>query len=75
MSQRLLDVLRSPGAYGSAAAAHAAGWRWHASPNHGSNSHAHRWWPPQAAVDAVLGAGAKLPIGTYKALEVLEASV
>ena len=75
MSQRLLDVLRSPGAYGSAAAAHAAGWRWHASPNHGSNSHAHRWWPPQAAVDAVLGPDAKLPIGTYKALEVLEASV
>ena len=75
MSQRLLDVLRSPGAYGSAAAAHAAGWRWHAAPNHGSNSHAHRWWPPQAAVDAVLGPGAKLPIGTYKALEVLEATV
>ena len=75
MSQRLLDVLRSPGAYGSAAAAHAAGWRWHAAPNHGSNSHAHRWWPPQAAVDAVLGPDAKLPIGTYKALEVLEATV
>ena len=72
MSQRLLDTLASPGAYGSHAAAHASGWRWHASPNHGQRSHAHQWWPPQAAVDAH-APGAKLPLGTYKAFDVLDA--
>ena len=73
MSQRVLDVLASPGAYGSHLAAHEAGWRWHASPNHGQSSHAHQWWPPQAAVEVHMGDGAKLPIGTYKALAVLDA--
>ena len=71
MSQRMLDVLASPGAYGSHAAAHAAGWRWNASPNHGQGSHAHQWWPPQAVVEEQRLV--KLPLGTYKALEVLDA--
>ena len=66
----MLDLLASPGAYGSHAAAHAAGWRWNASPNHGQSSHAHQWWPPQAAVEAM--AGAKLPLGTCKALALID---
>ena len=70
LSQRMLDLLASPGAYGSHAAAHAAGWRWNASPNHGQSSHAHQWWPPQAAVEAM--AGAKLPLGTCKALALID---
>ena len=73
MSQRVLDMLCSPGAYGSAAAAQAAGWRWNAQPNHGQRSHAHQWWPPQAVIDELLPAGTKLPIGTYKAYELLDA--
>ena len=68
MSQRMLNVLASPGAYGSHAAAAAAGWRWHASPNHGQGSHAHQWWPPQQLVPE----GAKLPLGTYAALALIE---
>jgi hypothetical protein len=71
MSQRLLDVLAH--AYGSHRAAHTAGWRWYASPNHGQSSHAHKWWPPQSAVQAHLAPGTKLPIGTYKAFDVIEA--
>ena len=71
MSQRLLNVLASPGAYGSHAAAHAAGWRWYASPNHGQGSHAHQWWPPQEVVEEQRLD--KLPLGTYKALDVIEA--
>jgi ribosomal protein L37AE/L43A len=72
MSQRLLDVLASAGAYGSHREAHAAGWRWNASPNHGQSSHAHQWWPPQKAVQEHL-AGVKLPLGTYKAFDVVNA--
>ena len=72
-SQKMINILCSPGAYGSAAGAHAAGRRWNAQPNHGSASHAHQWWPPQAACDDVLPAGTKLPIGTYKALELVDA--
>ena len=68
MSQRLLDMIASPGAYGSHAAAHAAGWRWNASPNHDQSSHAHQWWPPQAAVYK----DEKLPLGTYAAIRVIE---
>ena len=74
MSQKVLDVLSSPGAYGSHAAAHAAGWRWLATPNgpHPQRSHCHQWWPPQAVIDDHLEKGAKLPLGTYAAMEVLE---
>ena len=72
MSQRMLDVLASPAAYGSHAAAHAAGWRWNASPNHGQGSHTHQWWPPQAVVEAQAGAKLTLPLGTYKALALIE---
>ena len=72
MSQRMLDVLASPTAYGSHAAAHAAGWRWNASPNHGQGSHTHQWWPPQAVVEAQAGAKLTLPLGTYKALALIE---
>ena len=68
MSQRMLDMLASPRAYGSHRGAHAAGWRWNASPNHGASSHAHQWWPPQAA----LAEGAKLPLGTMAALALLD---
>jgi len=68
MTQRVLDILSSPGAYGSHAAAHAAGWRWNARPNHGQSSHAHEWWPPEAAVPQA----AKMPLGTYAALDVIE---
>ena len=73
MSQRLLNVLAAPGAYGSHHAAHAAGWRWYATPNHGSDSHAHKWWPPEAAVQAHVPAGTKLPLGTYAAFDVVDA--
>ena len=72
-SQQLLDALASPGAYGSHSAAHAAGWRWYASPNRNQRSHTHQWWPPQAAIDEHLAEGEKLPIGTLKAFEVLDA--
>ena len=73
MSQKVLDVLSSSGAYGSHAAAHAAGWRWLATPNgpHPQRSHCHQWWPPQAVIDDYLE-GAKLPLGTYAAMGVLE---
>ena len=30
-----------------------------------------RWWPPQAVIDELLPTGTKLPIGTYKAYELL----
>ena len=73
LSQRLLDALGSDGAYGSHAAAHAAGWRWDAAPNRNQRSHTHQWWPPQAAVDTHLGEEATLPLGTHRAMEVLEA--
>ena len=74
MSQKVLDVLSSSGAYGSHAAAHAAGWRWLATPNgpHPQRSHCHQWWPPQAVIDDHLEEGAKLPLGTYAAMGVLE---
>ena len=73
MSQKLLDVLRSPGAYGSAFRAHAAGWRWNAKPNHGkTRSHAHQWWPPQAAIDELLPPGTALPLGTFAAFDLVE---
>lgn len=72
MSQRVLDMLSSPAAYGSHHAAHAAGWRWNASPNHGQSSHAHQWWPPQEAVDRLLPAATRLPLGTYKALALID---
>ena len=73
LSQRMLDLLASPAAYGSHAAAHAAGWRWNASPNHGQGSHTHQWWPPQAAVEAGAAAAmAKLPLGTCKALALID---
>ena len=71
-SQKLLDMLSSPGGYGSMSAAHEAGWRWNASPNHGSSSHAHQWWPPQTAIDELLPLDVKLPLGTNKALALLD---
>ena len=72
-SQKLLDVLSSDGAYGSPAAAHAAGWRWHMTPNHGSSSHAHKWWPPQSIIDEIMPGKTKLPLGTNAALHLLDA--
>lgn len=54
-------------AYGGYDAAVRAGWRWHASPNHGSDSHNHAWWPPQSLLDAAARDGGtvlKLPLGT-----------
>ena len=73
MSQKLLDALASPHAYGSHREAHAAGWRWNPSPNRNQRSHNHQWWPPQSAIDEHLEEDARLPIGTMKAFEVLEA--
>ena len=75
-SQKVLDALASPGAYGSHAAAHAAGWRWHAAPNHNSNSHNHKWWPPQAVVERMdedgMGMGTvKMPLGSNAVLALL----
>ena len=70
-SQKVLDILASPGGYGSMRAAHEAGWRWNASPNHGSSSHQHQWWPPQQLVEELLPTGAKLPLGTNAALALL----
>ena len=72
-SQKVLDALASTGAYGSHAGAHAAGWRWYARPNHGSNSHTHQWWPPQDVMDRVAeadgGVAEPLPMGTNKVLQ------
>lgn len=73
-SQKLLNLFLADGAYGSHAAAHSAGWRWHARPNHGSSmSHQHKWWPPQAVVEALLPANTKLPLGTNAVLNLLDA--
>jgi ribonuclease D len=72
MSQRMIDMLCSEGAYGSALEAHAAGWRWNAQPNHGQSSHAHQWWPPQKVVEEMLPPKTKLPLGTYKAIALLD---
>eukprot|EP00592_Proboscia_alata_P016527 CAMPEP_0194395472 /NCGR_PEP_ID=MMETSP0174-20130528/124443_1 /TAXON_ID=216777 /ORGANISM="Proboscia alata, Strain PI-D3" /LENGTH=646 /DNA_ID=CAMNT_0039191415 /DNA_START=903 /DNA_END=2843 /DNA_ORIENTATION=- len=68
LSQRVLSILASPGAYGSHAAAHAAGWRWNARPNHRQGSHAHEWWPPEATI----AEGTKLPLGTVAAFDVID---
>ena len=38
----------------------------------GQHSHAHQWWPPQAVVEAQAGAKLTLPLGTYKALALIE---
>ena len=76
MSQRVLNMLGSPRAYGSHAQAAAAGWRWNAAPNHRARSHNHQWWPPQRVADEFAAAHGEaalvLPIGTTKAIEVLE---
>lgn len=45
-TQQLLNRLRE--GCGSYARCHELGWRWFASPNHGQNSHYHKWWPPLA---------------------------
>jgi ribonuclease D len=72
MSQRMIDMLCSESAYGSALEAHASGWRWNAQPNHGQSSHAHQWWPPQKVVGDLLPPKTKLPLGTYKAISLLD---
>jgi hypothetical protein len=77
MSQTVLNMLASPRAYGSHAAAQAAGWRWGVRPNGLSRSHTHSWWPPQGAMDdlAAINGGEvpALPIGTTKAKQLVGA--
>ena len=57
--------------YGSHRAAHAAGWRWNARPNHDQSSHLHAWWPPQAVVSEH-GLDSELPLGTRAAWDFLQ---
>ena len=66
-SQRLLDELARR--YGSHEGARAAGWQWHARPNHAQYSHDHKWWPPQREYDAATARGLvyAVPLGTTQA--------
>lgn len=68
MSQRVLDILSSRGAYRSHEAAHAAGWHWNARPNKGQSSHTQEWWPPQEVVPD----GVKLPLWTMAVLNLID---
>ena len=68
-------MLGSSRAYGSHEKAAAAGWRWNPSPNLRARSHNHEWWPPQHVVDAYeeeAGESLRMPIGTTKAIALLE---